>query len=321
MNYIIFFLILLLINFILFSLYKKVKIIDNSMKFNNAPTQTSGGLIFLVNLLVGVIYFSFFFDEFKSALPENSLLKVFFLLILFLFSICDDIKPIDPKIKLFAQFFFIYFASSLLKVNEIELHYKLALFICVFLWVYILNITNFIDGSDGFLNTNMFFVFISVIFINYHFGLNTLSKYIALIILPCTIVFFFFNSPNAKIYLGDTGSTFYGIINGFIFLEFCILKLYLIAISLIIYPLLDCTLTLFKRVYNKKVPWVGEPDYYFSKAQLVNINNKNFIFKYNIIFNIINLILIGLQIYLSYFFFIINIILTISFLVIYSKKK
>jgi UDP-N-acetylmuramyl pentapeptide phosphotransferase/UDP-N-acetylglucosamine-1-phosphate transferase len=323
--YLIYFLFSSIINFSLFFLYQKVatkiKIIDNSKKFNNPSTVTAGGIIFYLSNIIGIVYFIIYSEKFTIALPNKIFLTFFCLSFLVLMSFFDDIKPIDAKIKLSLQLFFVYLSLVSIKITSVDVPLKLTILFCLVSWVYIINITNFIDGSDGFLNTQIFFTFLSVIFISHYLNISLFSKYIALILLPSVITFIYFNKPQAKIYFGDTGSIFFGFISGFIFLELFILKFYLLAISIIIYPLTDCTLTLIKRIFKKQMPWTNKPDYYFSKLQLINVNNKYFIFKCNIIFQLLNFICICLQILFSKYYFILNIILVVLIINIYNQKK
>ena len=138
---------------------------------------------------------------------------------------------------------------------------KISILLCLIVWIYILNITNFTDGSDGFLAINTIFIFINIITLSEIFDFNLFSKNIALILLPSVIVFLYFNRPNAKIYLGDSGSILIGFINGFIFLELLTGYYLNIAISLLIYPLLDCSIALIRKSFEKKMPWIDTSNY------------------------------------------------------------
>jgi UDP-N-acetylmuramyl pentapeptide phosphotransferase/UDP-N-acetylglucosamine-1-phosphate transferase len=188
-------------------------------------------------------------------------------------------------------------------------------------WVYITNIINFIDGVDGFANTQIIFFFLSILFINYNLNIELFSKYLSLVLLPCLLIFSYFNKPHAKLYLGDTGSISLGFLVGYAVIELFILKHYTLALSLIIYPLLDCTITLIKRIYEGHPPWVKRQDYFFSKLQVINVNNKFYIFKINLIFCILNLFFIFFQILFSNYFIICNIFLAIITMAIYNKKE
>ena len=103
----------------------------------------------------------------------------------------DDLKSVDPKIRLIFQLIFVYFSLTSIPIYEINLPIKLSIFICLAVWVYIINITNFTDGSDGFLGVNTFFLYSILIFINNYLNLNLFSAQLALILLPSIIIFIF----------------------------------------------------------------------------------------------------------------------------------
>jgi UDP-N-acetylmuramyl pentapeptide phosphotransferase/UDP-N-acetylglucosamine-1-phosphate transferase len=325
MNFIFFFFLSLILNYFLFKhfiqLAKRFKIIDITNNFNNSATVTSGGLIIYLNLIIGNILFYWLDNSYAPKIPNNIIFALGAFSILSIISFIDDIKPIDPKIKLAFQIIIIYFSLTSLKISELGLPLKISIFLCVIVWAYITNIINFIDGVDGFANTQIIFFFLSILFINYNLNIELFSKYLSLVLLPCLLIFSYFNKPHAKLYLGDTGSISLGFLVGYAVIELLILKQYTIALSLIIYPLMDCTITLIKRIYEGHPPWVKRQDYFFSKLQVINVNNKFYISKINLIFCILNLFFIFLQILFSNYFIICNIFLAIITMAIYNKKE
>ena len=326
MNFIFFyFLLSLILNYFFFKYFiifaSKFNIIDRTNNFNNSATVTSGGLIIYLNLIIGSILFYWFDSIYISEIPHNLIITVATFSILFIVSFIDDVKPIDPKIKLVFQIVIFYFSLTSLQISGLGLPLKVSIFFCVIVWAYITNIINFIDGVDGFANTQLIFIFINILLINYHLNIEFFSKYFSFVLLPCLLIFLYFNKPHAKLYLGDAGSIPLGFLVGYVVIELLILKYYTIAISLIIYPLLDCTITLIKRVYEGHFPWVKRQDYFFSKLQLIDLNNKFYIFKINLIFSFLNLFFIFLQLQFSKYYIICNILLSIITIKIYSKKN
>ena len=314
----------LIASLLLFLTYAKIatklSIIDKTNNFNNPETVTSGGLVIFLNLIIGFFFFIWSNQLSLEHIPNNLFFTFVALSILFIISFIDDLYPIDPKIKLATQIILIFFSLTSLNITSISLPLKVSTFLFVIVWVYITNIINFIDGVDGFAGTQVLFIFFNVILICYLINFEIFSFYLSLILLPVMIIFLYFNKPNAKIYLGDAGSIVLGFLVGFIFLELIILKEYLLAISLIIYPLTDCSITLLKRVYNKNLPWVKKEDYFFSHLQAEDRKNKKYIFKINFIFCFLNSFLIALQILINEYFFILNIFLVTIAIISYRKK-
>ena len=216
----------------------------------------------------------------------------------------------------------VYGSLSSIPLFSLQLPLKISIFFCLIAWVYIINITNFTDGSDGFLSTNTIFVFLNVIFLNHYLQLDLFSKYISLLLLPSLFVFtLFFNRPNAKLYLGDTGSIFIGFINGYLFLEILIANKLSLAISLLIYPIVDCSRALFKKIVQGKMPWADTSNYSFLQPTIKKNKNKVFVFYTNVIFNIINSLLILLQIIFGWNYILLNFLLTLVTIKIYEKIK
>ena len=121
-------------------------------------------------------------------------------------------------------------------------------------------------------------------------------------------------------YLGDSGSILIGYFNGFIFLELFILDQLNLAISLIIYPLLDCTFSLIKKTLEGKLPWADTSNYSFLQPTIKKNQNKYYVFNINILFNILNSLFIFIQIKFGWYYIIFNIILTLITMKIYEKK-
>jgi UDP-N-acetylmuramyl pentapeptide phosphotransferase/UDP-N-acetylglucosamine-1-phosphate transferase len=321
-----FFLVLFILNIIFFFFYKfiakKINIIDYSKKFKNPITPTSSGIIIYVNFLFFFFLTLFIENDFKYILPHNYIYTFLSLTILVIISLIDDHKPIDPKIRLIFQLFCVYVSLSSIALYNLQLPLKISILFGVVAWVYIINITNFTDGSDGFLSTNTIFVFFNIIFLNNYLDLSLFSNYISLLLLPSLIVFtLFFNRPNAKLYLGDTGSIFIGFINGYLFLEILLANQLNLAISLLIYPIMDCSIALFRKIMQGKLPWADTSNYSFLQPIIKNNKNKNFVFYTNIIFNIINSSFILLQVVFGWYYIFFNFLLSLITIIIYEKKN
>ena len=319
------FLALLICNFFLFYTYltiaKKIGFIDKSKKFNNPITITSAGIVIYLNFFIIFLLNFIFENTLINNLPNNYLLTFGALTILVTISTIDDVRSIDPKIRLFFQLICIYFSLSSVPIYQFGFPLKLVIIVFVFVWIYLLNITNFTDGSDGFLTINTIFVFVNFIFLDYILKLNTFSKDILVLILPSILVFLYFNKPSAKLYLGDSGSILIGFINGFLFFDLLIINNINLAISLMIYPIMDCSVALVKKTLQGKLPWADTSNYSFLQPTIKKNENKYFVFYLNILFNLLNSICILLQIFYGWYFIFLNFLLTILVMITYERKN
>lgn len=212
----------------------------------------------------------FLLDIFNKEIPR----PFFFLISLLLITILgfiDDVKPIDYRIRLFFQFSIIFFSLSIIEINFFDsVPLKLKQYVIVILWVYFINIYNFLDGLDGYLIICFLKVLI-IVCIKYFFEQTIFpSTIISFIMFPIFLTVLFFNFPKAKIFLGDSGSYLIGFIIGYIFFEFIKNENYYLAYLIILYPFLDVTLTIIVKVYNGKKPWERLFDYFFLKPVIQN---------------------------------------------------
>jgi UDP-N-acetylmuramyl pentapeptide phosphotransferase/UDP-N-acetylglucosamine-1-phosphate transferase len=265
-----------IISFFLFICYIKIsfkfKLIDQpndlSVHKNNIPT--GAGIIFLIIFYLFLIFYKFFIPEDLFLLQKNLFILIVSLTFLSLISFYDDIYNIHPLIRLFFQITTIFFCTSLFNLELVSLSIKILIFLIIYFWVYTINIINFTDGVDGFLAINAL-TFFSCIFLYFNFLDNVnFIYYICLIMIPVLLAYLIFNKPNAKIFMGDTGSIFIGFLIGFISIQTTILGRFDIVVSLLAYTYIDCSLTIIKKVFKKQYPWARLFDYFF----LIPIKNK-----------------------------------------------
>ncbi len=279
------------------------KIIAKKLKLTDHPTPenvhehvipTGSGIIFFLIFQVSFIIFFLNNDLFLKILPKNYFLIIFGVSILCIVSFYDDLKKIHPVVRLAIQITIIMLCISTLYLDKFFLPLKLTIFLFVYFWVYLINVVNFTDGSDGFLATNSIIFFLSIILLQINTEL-TASFFFCFFILPSILGYLIFNKPPAKIFMGDSGSIFLGFFIGYISLETILNGYYNIVISLLAYPLIDCTYTLIKKTLNGNYPWARMFDYYFLLPIKKNKNHK-LVFNSNLIFNVINFMIILTQI-------------------------
>ena len=122
--------------------------------------------------------------------------------------------------------------------------------------------------------------------------------------------------------MGDSGSIFFGFLTGFAILELCIEGYFLYALSLYIYPIFDCSVTLIKKIlFKRKMPWVGLYDYYFLIPVIRHKSNHENLLYLISIFYIINSFFIYLQINVNKLFILASLIWTIIILIVLKFVK
>jgi UDP-N-acetylmuramyl pentapeptide phosphotransferase/UDP-N-acetylglucosamine-1-phosphate transferase len=126
-----------------------------------------------------------------------------------------------------------------------------------------MNINNFVDGADGFCTTICILFFLSVLLVTSYLDLNLFSKFISILILPILFIFKLFNFPPAKLFMGDAGSIFLGFLVGYCLIELSFNGLFFFAVAAYSYPIVDCSITLLKKIARGYLPWKRLGDYYF----------------------------------------------------------
>ena len=233
---------------------------DEFTFFQRDKVVNGAWIFFLVFFL---IFFLIYFFNFNFYVPEKFYIFLISLIILTLISFFDDIKNLDPILRLIIQLVCVYFSLASVPHLIDFLPIKLSIIIILFIWVYIININNFIDGADGFCATISIFFFLSVLFLCIYYDLNLFSKFISLLVLPSLLIFKIFNIPPAKLFMGDAGSIFLGFLIGYCIIELSFNDFYYFAFAAFAYPIVDCSITLFKKTLKGYLPWTRLGDYYF----------------------------------------------------------
>lgn len=315
----------ILISFILLIFYQKLsntyKLFDNNDNEFSSKLKipTGAGIVFFIVILISILNY-IQSDHVFSNLPQRMWPLITSICFLCIISYYDDFKPVHPIIKLFLQILFVYLSLASIDVWSLGLPLKISIFIIIIYWVYIINIINFIDGADGFLTVFGISFFLILLYASNHYGYFFLNA-IALTILPILIVFLFFNKPNAKLYMGDAGSILLGFIMGYVCIHLILNGHWSLTITLLAYPICDCTITLIKKVLKGNLPWARMYDYFFLMPIKKDYLLKKKVFRIIIISSLINTAIGYTQIIfdLSYLF-ILSLIANLLTIWIYYKS-
>jgi len=290
--------------FLLFIYYKKLalknKFIDKPQNFSShiKPTPTGAGIIFIfiIALFYVLIIFDIVIGENKIELPNREYLLIFSIIFLGIINFYDDIKHTHPLYRLTAHFICVMISLPLFSLINQNLYYfipeKVFIIFIVFFWVYIINIFNFLDGADGYLSVNSLVCFLA-------FGLNSFNKgnfdfdfYLSITMILVMSVYLFFNFPKAKLFMGDCGSITLGYLVGYFTFVLIFNGDWKIALAIIFYPLLDVTLTIFRKMKKGYYPWERLFDYFFLRALKGQSFNHKKILLVTTIYNTLNLLIL-----------------------------
>ena len=182
--------------------------------FHDIPISTAGGVCIFLSFLI--TYFYFFLFENLFFIEYLSFCSLFFIL-----GLADDLKiKIKPIIRLALM---ILFLVILIKYNSFYIDktgieflnnwiQNSKIFSITFVslcFLFVINGANLIDGYNGLLGIHSLIIILNLFFINFLNANNDITNFLFFIIV-ILIIFLIFNFPRAKIFLGDSGSYFFG---------------------------------------------------------------------------------------------------------------
>ena len=305
---------------------KKLKLFDSpkkKIKIHKIETPLNG--CFAIYFIFAIISFYL-----KYLYNDQDLIIIFILgSIFFIIGLIDDIKNINPYLRLFfITFFLLYFLKSNneLIINSIYFQSfdkkiifpQSGLFLTVLCILLFINSLNLLDGINGLANLT---VFLYLSYLNFF-----ISPDLALIIFPLCILLFlnFFLIYKGKYFIGNSGTLFLGVIISLITIKLynnSILKNITAVEEIFILfaiPGFDMFRLFIERIINKKNPLLGDlkhlHHYLFFNYKLT----KSLAIYFSII--CLPLILLNLKIFNNFYIIILQLISYI-FLIYFLKNQ
>jgi UDP-N-acetylmuramyl pentapeptide phosphotransferase/UDP-N-acetylglucosamine-1-phosphate transferase len=309
----IFFNIFFLFIFSFFSFYlitkKKINIFPtifikkkSDHKMHNYLILQNGGLIIITFFLFAVLINYFNNEEINKVfnnIPRPYILP-FAVIVLTTLSIIDFKKSIHPVIRLIVQFIVVFISLTLVNFPLIDANIiplKAQYLLTTIFWIYIINITNFIDGIDGMATINVLGIALCILcFFTFSSYDKNLIFFISIILVPILFAFLIFNWPNAKFFMGDCGAIPLGFLVGYLLINLLAINQYFVFLISFLYPILDVSITLYKKTIKKITPWTRLFDYSFLQPVLQGKKKHFFVLKFLLTLIAINIISIILNI-------------------------
>ena len=231
--------------------------IPNSRSNHNTPIYRGGGIVFIL-----IAFFTIPFTNFYS---------LFFLVPLILISYLDDIFSLSRKIRYLIQFGTVL----ILVIFNLNLpidFYPLYLLLLIS-GTAIINFTNFIDGIDGLLASNILIIFLNISLITGNYNLFPLMGGI--------LGFLYLNKSPAKVFMGDVGSTFLGAVLFIEIIQLSDLKLAFFSIAVSFPILLDACLCVLIRLKNKENIFLAHKKHLYQRLVKAGYSHNKVTFFYS----------------------------------------
>ena len=192
--------------------------IPNERSLHNKVIPRGGGVI------IAIIFLAFNLVFYISGQMKTAEFLALFGggLIMSVTGFLDDILELKASIRFLIQFLAVgwglYWVGGIPSIAFFEGLsglYVIANGIAVVVLVWFINAFNFMDGIDGMATSGATFFSLSV---GGYFLWQGIEPYGSLLIIlaACSLAFLYFNWPPAKMFLGDSGSTFFGYFFGVI---------------------------------------------------------------------------------------------------------
>jgi UDP-N-acetylmuramyl pentapeptide phosphotransferase/UDP-N-acetylglucosamine-1-phosphate transferase len=244
---------------LILALRKRTVLIDipNLRSNHKVPTPKGGGLAVVMALVICLLIADISFGIILS------------LLILTAISLLDDLIGIPVIVRLLVQI--VAVAIPLSGIRDPILNDLLPLWldhtIIALLWVWFINLFNFMDGIDGLAGTEMFCIGLGLCLLIALMGNfpDNLSVY-SLLVLAAAGGFLWWNWHPAKIFLGDVGSIPIGFLLGYLLLLALQQGHFYSVLILPAYYLSDGGITLLARLRRGEKPWVAHSEHYYQQA-------------------------------------------------------
>jgi len=244
---------------LILTLRKRTVLLDipNLRSNHKNPTPKGGGLAVMMALIICLLVADIDFPIVLS------------LLILVAISLLDDLIGLPIYLRFIVQLIAVAIPLSAFSEPVLSSWLPLCLdkALLGILWVWFINLFNFMDGIDGLAGTEMFTIGFGLCLpaVTAGYFPDPLSVY-SLLAASAAAGFLWWNWHPAKIFLGDVGSIPLGFFLGYLLLLALQHGFTYAVLILPAYYLSDGGITLLKRCWQGKKVWKAHSDHYYQHA-------------------------------------------------------
>jgi len=245
---------------------------DKVIRWNTTSKPAFGGISFFIVFLLVLSQYQIFFPSQYIPFDIKLIGIVAATSLGFLVGLADDAFNTNPSLKFIAQslcaIILIATGCFIDIFDSVWLNYSLT-----FIWVVgLMNSINMLDNMDGITTTASIFALIGMLTVIL-FDRNFDSAYFVLVLglIAALLGFLFFNWHPSKMYMGDTGSQFLGVILAALSINFLwnhhpgeheiMSRQFVLPLLAFLIPLSDTTTVTINRLSRGKSPFVGGKDH------------------------------------------------------------
>jgi Fuc2NAc and GlcNAc transferase len=294
--------------------YEKRAFFDevNERSSHTIPTPHGGGIAIALSWFLGVFYL-----ELNGMIESKLFYALLVGVIVSVVSAIDDIYNLCAKVRFFVHLLVaslgLYFLGGLdiipLGFFTIENSFITNIF-ALFMIVWFINLYNFLDGIDGYAGGEALFLSLA--------GYILFGSPLFLLLGASVAGFFLWNFPQAKIFMGDVGSTLLGYNVAIFTLYYTDIKEENFWIWILLFSLfwVDATLTLLRRKLNAERIFLAHKKHFYQRLTQSGWSHSK-VSSYAFVVNLVLLFTLTFPWYLSLF----STFLLLFFILKYIEKQ
>jgi UDP-N-acetylmuramyl pentapeptide phosphotransferase/UDP-N-acetylglucosamine-1-phosphate transferase len=253
---------------------QKHQILDHPVgrSSHSTPTPRGGGIAVIALLLIALYVWSRWSGEpyFPGPVLSGTSIVLLAAIALAITSWIDDLRTLSPVTRIVTHTAAVIAAMvwvgshGMIFQNFLPFWYDAAA--AALLWLWFVNLFNFMDGIDGIAGVEAASVSAGIAIVAYISPTAGLSPWPGAALAAVSIGFLWWNWHPAKIFLGDVGSVPLGFLLGWLLIETAAAGLWAPAIILPLYYLLDATVTLGRRILRRERIWEAHREHFYQLA-------------------------------------------------------
>jgi len=252
----------------LIPLLRRAAVLDhpNERSLHEAPTPRGGGIALIAAILLAWLALIA-----AGAVAPRLVVVLCGAALLAAISWIDDLRGLSPAPRLLAQLVAVGLGTTALmpagSVFQFWLTPGLDAVAAGLLWLWFVNLFNFMDGIDGIAGSEAAAIGIGLaLFAGFGAGSDPGLAALAATAAAATLGFLVWNWAPARIFLGDVGSVPLGYLLGFLLLAVAVRGFWKIALILPLYFLADATVTLLRRLARGERVWQAHREHFYQRA-------------------------------------------------------
>ena len=246
---------------------------ETVIRWSNEVKPALGGISFFICFLIAAAIYSIFFGSESSEIDNSSIGIILATAMAFLMGMADDAYDTRPFLKFSVQLLCgLVLVTTGSSIQLFPIDWLNDVFTLI--WVIgIMNSINMLDNMDAITSVvSIFILLLALIYMALQGKQSSLEFMIVVGEIGSLIGFLFYNWHPSKMYMGDTGSQFLGILLAAIGIKYCwnansidgeinTSRQIVTVLLVFLLPIIDTSIVVINRIKRGQSPFVGGKDH------------------------------------------------------------